>query len=329
MGDNENSNLVWHYTDGAALMNIITNNELWASSAAFMNDVDELLSGNKELRKHFDEQRETLPEPVAQLLEQHIPKEDSRTKDAFVLSGSTDPDSLTLWRNYGRHQVSFAVGFDKRVPLVPMIPTVPKDGIEVTEHPYPPSDYYENMYDSDAEGNVALHPDGSPIVINDPDTERVENSGWKPVVYDQSQQKDLISEIFARLRQSAEAATDGKSSIGFWMQLYLMNESLHLIKNAGFLDEKEERVVVWLAPDWKFVCHRPGPYGIMPYIKLTAPSEDDSDHRYATKPGTLPIQEIRVGPSPYSLAAVESLKQLLGFHGLHDVKVTYSEIPFR
>lgn len=329
MEENDQPNLVWHYTDGAALMNIIANNELWASSAAFMNDMNELLSGNLELRKHFDEQRDTLPGPVTKLLERHIPKDGSRTKNAFVLSGSTDPDSLTLWRNYGRHQVSFAVGFDKAVPLVPMIPTVPQDGIEVTRHPYPPSDYYENMYDTDADGQVATTPDGAPIVIDDPDSELVENSGWKPVVYDQGQQKELISGIFERLHEAAEAATNGKSSIGLWMQVYLMNESLNLIKNAGFLDEREERVVVWLAPDWKFVCHRPGPYGIMPYIKLTAPNDDDLDDRYATKPGKLPIREIRIGPSPYSLAAVESLKQLLGFQGLHDVKVTYSEIPFR
>lgn len=30
--------LIWHYTDGAALMNILAKNELWAGSAAFMND---------------------------------------------------------------------------------------------------------------------------------------------------------------------------------------------------------------------------------------------------------------------------------------------------
>lgn len=47
--------LVWHYTDGAALMNILARNELWAGSAAFMNDTNELLSGSIQLRKHFDD----------------------------------------------------------------------------------------------------------------------------------------------------------------------------------------------------------------------------------------------------------------------------------
>lgn len=324
MEENDQPNLVWHYTDGTALKNIIENNELWASSAAFMNDMNELLSGNIELRKHFTEQQGDLESHIADVLEKHIPEEGSRTKDTFVLSGSTDPDSLTLWRNYGRHQVSFAVGLDKAVPLVPMIPEEPKDGVEVEAHPNPPDDYYDGMYDEMEDGTRAL--------LFDPDGLLVEGGSWKPVIYDPEAQKETITKIFDGLRDSAEAQARGKSQLGLMFRSYAMHDPLHLIKNSGFLDEREERIVMWLAPDWKFVCHRAGPYGIMPYIKLTAIAADnhpDREIRYATRPGKLPIREIRVGPSPYSLAAVESLEQLLGFHGLHDVKVSYSEIPFR
>lgn len=305
-------------------MGITTKNELWATSAAFMNDMDELLSGNKELRKHFKAQRGDLESHIADVLDQHIPEEGSRTKDAFVLSGSTDPDSLTLWRNYGRHQVSFAVGLDKAVPLVPLIAEPLKDGVELEAHPNPPADYYEGIYDE--------MEDGTPVQLFDPDGVLVEGGFWKPVIYEQAAQKETITKISDGLRESAEAQARGKSQLGLMFRSYAMHDSLHLIKNAGFLDEREERIVMWLAPDWKFVCHRAGPYGIMPYIKLTASDGDNhSEHdiSYATGPGKLPIREIRVGPSPYSLAAVESLKQLLGFHGMHDVKVSYSEIPFR
>ncbi|MFJ5963069.1 hypothetical protein [Pseudarthrobacter oxydans] len=37
---NEND-LVWHYTSGSALQNIISKSELWASNTAFMNDTHE------------------------------------------------------------------------------------------------------------------------------------------------------------------------------------------------------------------------------------------------------------------------------------------------
>jgi len=239
---------------------------------------NELLSGNIELRKHFDEQKESLEAHIADVLENHIPDEGPRTKDAFVLSGSLDGGSLTLWRNYGRQQVSFAVGFDKEVPLVPMIPEEPKDGVELEA------------------------------------------------------QKRAISEVFEGLREAAEEENTARGQFGLLFRAYLMHETLHFIKNAGFQDEREERIVMWLSPDWRFVCHRAGPYGLMPHIKLTALAPGNHtrhEEGYATKPGKLPIREIRIGPSPYSLAAVESLKQLLGFHGLHDVKVSYSEIPFR
>lgn len=324
MEDNDQQNLVWHYTDGNALISIITKNELWASSAAFMNDMDELLSGNKELRKYFDEQKDHLDGEIADVLDLHIPKEGTRTKDAFVLSGSTDHDSLTLWRNYGRHQVSFAVGLDKSIPLIPMTAVPLKDGVEVEVHPNPPADYYEGAFDE--------LEDGTRVQLFDPDGLMVEGGTWKSVIYQPEVQEETIAKIFDGLRESAEAQARGKSPLGLMFRSYEMHDSLHLIKNAGFQDEREERIVMWLAPDWKFVCHRAGPYGIMPYIKLTASNSNnlpEHDSRYATGPGKLPIREIRVGPSPYSLAAVESLEQLLGFHGLHDVKVSYSEIPFR
>ncbi|MBT2513105.1 hypothetical protein [Arthrobacter sp. ISL-30] len=67
-------------------------------------------------------------------------------------------------------------------------------------------------------------------------------------------------------------------------------------------------------------------------MKLTSLGGDNDDmheNRFATEPGRLPIREVRIGPTPYSSEATASLKQLLDFHGLHDVKVSCSEIPFR
>jgi hypothetical protein len=321
------SELIWHYTNGAALMNILAKNELWASSAAFMNDINELLSGNIQLRKHFEDQRPTLPPAIAGELEKYIPDVRDRSRQSFVLSASSDGDSLTMWRYYGRDQVSFAIGLDRNVGLVPL------ERVELDTHPNPTADYYDDMYDRDEDGHISTHPDGSPAVIFDPDSLIIEGGDWASVVYDPEQQKEIIADIFDELCKGVDRQTTPEDGhIRLWLFPYLMNESLDLIKNTGFRDEREERIILWPNPDWKFVFHRPGPFGLVPYVKLTSLTTDNHDEyedRYASSPGQLPIREIRIGPTPYSAEAVASLKQLLDFYGLHDVKVDYSEIPFR
>lgn len=322
------ADLIWHYTDGAALMNILAKNELWAGSAAFMNDTNELLSGTIQLRKHFEEQLTTLPENLIEGLEKYIPEVRERSREYFVLSASSDGDSLTMWRYYGRDQVSFAVGLDRKESLVPLA------RLKGDTHPNPPTDYYEDMYEKDVNGDVFIDPEIGPVKIFDPDSLIIEGGTWKPVVYDTAQQARIIAEIFEELRKGVEKRSSPEESNSHWIWLfpYLMNESLDLIKNSGFRDEREERIIVWPNPDWKFVFHRPGPFGLVPYVKLTSLGGDNDDvheNRFATKPGRLPIREIRIGPTPYSSEAAASLKQLLNFHGLHDVKVSYSEIPFR
>ncbi|MGN7149296.1 DUF2971 domain-containing protein [Arthrobacter sp. SAFR-179] len=320
--------LVWHYTDGAALINILAKNELWAGSAAFMNDTNELLSGSIQLRQHFEDQRAVLSKDVIEGLEEYIPEVKERSRHSYVLSASSDGDSLTMWRYYGRDQVSFALGLDRNVPLVPLA------RLKEDVHPNPPAGYLDDMYDRDEDGQIVTYPDGSPIVIFDPDSIIIEGGNWKPVIYDPEEQAEIIVEIYNKLREGVEKrnSTAESSRPSFWLYPYLINESLDLIKNEGFRDEREERIIVWLNPDWKFVFHRPGAFGLVPYVKLTGlggVNDDVYEERFAMGPGRLPIREIRIGPTPYSSQAADSLKQLLNFHGLHDVRVSYSEIPFR
>ncbi|WP_369746492.1 hypothetical protein [Paenarthrobacter sp. AMU7] len=316
----EETELVWHYTDGGALMNILENNELWAGSAAFMNDMNELLSGSIQLRNHFEDQRRDLSEEVTQMLEEYIPEVKARSRDSFVLSASSDPDSLTMWRYYGRHQVSFAVGLDRSESLVPLA------RLEEDEHPNPPAGYGDDAIEYDEEG--------IPFRTYDPDDVFIEGGEWKSVVYDLKEQSEIITTVFEKLRDGVEKrlAPAEKGKLRVWLFPFFMNEDLDLIKNDGFRDELEERIIVWPNPAWKFVFHRTGPYGLVPYVKLTSlrgENIDPDEKRFATKAGRLPIREIRIGPTPYRVQATASLKQLLEFYGLHDIKVTCSEIPFR
>ena len=94
--------------------------------------------------------------------------------------------------------MSFAVGLDRSEPLVPL--TRLKDDT----HPNPPAGYWHDMYDQDEDGQICTHPDGSPVVILDPDAVIIEGGNWKRVVYDPSQQAGIVSEIFESLRTGIE-----------------------------------------------------------------------------------------------------------------------------
>ncbi|WAH97400.1 hypothetical protein [Arthrobacter sp. MMS18-M83] len=197
---------------------------------------------------------------VVEGLEEYIPEVRARSRDSFILSASSDGDSLTMWRYYGRDQVSFAVGLDRSETLVPVA------RFEKDSHPSPFADYYVDKYDLNDDGQILKHPNGSPVVNFDPDSMSILGGEWKLVVYDQAQQSKIVTEIFESLRRGVEKSisTPEDGRLGIWFFPYFMNESLDLIKNDGFRDEREERIIVWLNPDWKFVFHRPGPFGLVP-----------------------------------------------------------------
>ncbi|MBG0741349.1 hypothetical protein IV500_18445 [Paeniglutamicibacter antarcticus] len=64
--------LVWHYSDGAGLKSILGNRVLWASSAAYMNDFQELISGDDVLNKIYARLKEEVSENHREELQQAV-----------------------------------------------------------------------------------------------------------------------------------------------------------------------------------------------------------------------------------------------------------------
>ena len=110
--------LVGHCTDGAALM-FLTKNELCGRFGGVHERYERTTVWQHQLRKHFEVQRAALPTDVIEGLERYIPEVRGRSRHSFVLSASSDGDSMSMWRYHGRHQVSLAVGLDRNEPLVP------------------------------------------------------------------------------------------------------------------------------------------------------------------------------------------------------------------
>lgn len=311
--------LVWHYTDGLGLKGILANNVLWASSAAYLNDFKELVSGSDRLKEVYGELDEEYAE-LKEELEKNLAGFATPREENFILSACEHGDSLTMWRYYGRDEVSFAVGLARDVPL----------GVRAQKkgdsHPFPPPGYKDGPRD----------PNGQ--LEWDPDQEGQAVESWDAMVYDPDEQKKILSQALSDLRDAHEQAKrdENKFSFSLYMERLSLLGQLNRIKDYAFRDEQELRTLAEVSPAWKYVLHRPGRYGLIPYIELGIPKggtrgrgRDFGDGGGPQKMEQLPIRQINIGPTPFPEEARFGLLQLLGFLGYHDVKVEVSSIPYR
>lgn len=315
-------NLVWHYTGPDGLNGILEHHVLWATSGAFMNDLHELRTGSRRLHKYIEKLRRSLQPEVARAMEAAIREHMVDAHSAYIVSASRDRDSLTLWRNYGKHSISYSIGLDPEVPLIPL------QASSADEHPAPPLGWGREYEYDNGHRFVASDPD-HPVADCLLDKERQ----WLPVAYRGDEVRRIIESSYEDFLELSARPKDGRPSFYLsWLSRLL------LVKAKGFRDEREMRITYSLiAPDWKFLFYRSTPWGITPYIKLTsAPEGHDlslafggSGDDFAQVTAKLPIKHIRIGPTPYRKAAKRALRQLLERHGYSDVEISASKIPYR
>jgi hypothetical protein len=322
------SELVWHYCGADALKSIITNNELWASSVAFMNDAREAITGSEALRANFERVRDGLPPGVADLLSGSLMPSDAvdppvQNLETFLLSASLDGDNLSMWRAYGSEDVTYAVGVHPQAPLAPIGRTEELD-------PHPGPDYEKDRFIETDDGEVH-HVAGW-------DAPQFTDSRWFLAVYDSEQSAEIVTSTLEHIQNVAQRANDGAERHGT-TALYLgvlfasleidahRDLAIHHIKDPGFVDEREVRLVMNAWPAWRFVSYRASRLGFVPYIRLTTFSGTAPD--YPTEGQHLPIKQICIGPTRYPELAKAGLEQMLEWQGYHEVEVILSKIPFR
>jgi hypothetical protein len=315
-------NLVWHYTSPEGLSGILEHHVLWATSGAFMNDFHELRTGSRRLYRYFEKVSPSLEPEVAAAMEDAIRNHAVDAQSAYIVSASRDPDSLTLWRNYGKHSISYSIGLDLGGPLIPL------QASSAHEHPAPPSGW----------GREYEYANGQRYVVTDPDHPVADcllerGRQWLPVAYRGNEVRKIIESSYEDFLEMSARPEEGAPTLYLsWLSRLL------LVKAKGFRDEREMRITYSLiAPDWKFLFYRSTPWGITPYIKLTsAPEGHDlslafggSGDDFAQVAAKLPIKHIRIGPTPYRKAAKKALRQLLERYGYSDVGISASKIPYR
>jgi hypothetical protein len=106
--------LVWHYTGFAGLVGIL-DGIIWASSAAYLNDLQEVrLTVATTLEILADQHPDVAPEDAELHRNMADLFRDMDGKQIFVTSFSQKADDLSQWRAYGGKGTAFAVGFDPR-----------------------------------------------------------------------------------------------------------------------------------------------------------------------------------------------------------------------
>lgn len=320
---------VWHYTDANGLLGMVRDRSIWAGCTDFMNDEKEGVKGFEILRERWGRRGSELRQPYKKnVIESYLQKVEETRSRQFIVSASYEPDSLTLWRNYGRDNVSYSVCLDTSKKLLPV--PLPKYR-EIEDWPDAPKDYLSPYMDEveDEQGHV------HPVLTYHPDfPNSTQSAEWIPVIYESEAQISRIDEVAHKIFNESVGQFDLFEGM---RNSASIEQSLLSIKDHGFHHEEEVRLHYYgVAPEWRFVHYRATPLGITPYIVLTEASDQSiQDHpslgqiEFEEFPRTLPIVAVRIGPTRYPELAEKGLRSLLDENGFSEVSIERSQAPFR
>lgn len=298
--------LVWHYTDRQGLLSILKSRVLWATASSYLNDAQEVELGRRLITERFA----TLAEgndPVFRALHDRLQRAGTEPLPSsswfFILSASRSPDSLAMWRSYGGHGESYAIGLD------------PGAGLRVL------------VDDAGAAENLTIRMQGWMHVQYDGEG----HSALVDAVYAEFAME--LDAVIALRQRTSVPTIEYLAALS--RTLDAAEHALLLIKHPGFREEQEVRRTVTVLGDpgrtepmLNLAQFRHSAYGVTPYLRLTG---DDARGRggVTATPFPLPIRAIAVSPSRNGHASAQSLRALLGAHQMNDVDVVRSDIPFR
>jgi hypothetical protein len=253
---------VWHYTSGWVLSQVLNKHLLWASAPQNLNDASEVKHGIEIIVKAFREARTALldeADPNGRAMREQI-KKATRKKvkrvvsevlnkdyhktamnEIYLISGSTNQDSLTLWRNYSKND-GYAIGFDSTVDL--------------------------------SAGGLVFDPDSEDTDIRD-DIPLI--SGWYQVTYKDRKKKKLADDFVADAIK--DIIRTGEEDLPVLID-ELRRHVLILastMKHKAFHDEQEVR---WITTNWSPLAdlvHYEHTRNLVPVLYIKASSSDGSD----------------------------------------------------
>lgn len=288
---------VWHYTNGHALLSIIRNGKLWASSPENLNDSSEMRHGFDIITEAFNNQMVEAKEEdydpddwatVKTVLSKVLDKGyfDSIINDVYYISASAEQDSLTLWRNYADGD-GFAIGIDTTVEL-------------------------------SAEGNAVDEAnDGDHIRAGVPLI-----SGWYRVSYKKREKKKLAQEFIQNaIEDINKTAVRDRPDLAHELRKQAIILA-SVMKHEAFQDEREVRWITTNFTTFDPVHYEHGRRSIVPVLHvMTSSAEDDQP---------LPLKGLRCSPIPND-SIVRTIQGMLeqGGYAQASSNVRKSQQPFK
>jgi len=280
----------WHYTDAAGLIGILSSSTLRASSSSTLNDSAEYKHGRAIL--------DTLMEEVLDSRHVH-PIQKSYLTQILALS-----DKLT-----------------RRPGLFVICASEASDSLAQWR-----------SYGRGQGHALLLNPAGALAVLSEvEDNYRIDSLsyGWRRVMYDVTEQRDLLLRVLGFLAFQAppiDHFAASPTSEHDRSSASTLISALAYCKDASFAEEREVRIVLH-APGLSDVRFRAGATGVAPFIELTgAPGSA----RYSTRStGPLPIEGVAVGPFSGRDSSAEGVRVLLDALGYDEVGIDVSSSTLR
>jgi hypothetical protein len=292
--------IVWHYTDAAGLIGILSSHRLWATHSSYLNDSTEYEYGLRVIRDALaDMTPDASPfvyDRVTSIVGTHDP-EAALLGGVYVISASSDGDLLNQWAHYAKG-AGYAVGLKCDTLLVPYV-----------------------LGDPELPGRPQLEP---PIWRN------FVRPAWRRVIYKPAEQKDLARRLLTRIVDEWTRWEENIDRGDYLFHKRLTQETTSLLtitaphfKHPAFSPEQEVRYVATTLEDSPPIeRYRAVASGIVRYIAVGASAADIAPN------AILPIQKVVCGPLMAEPAGVVAVQRLLQAQG-YPYEVEKSGVPFR
>lgn len=285
----KDSSEIWHYSDAAGFIGVISNSQLWATALGNLNDTAEFSYGRRLLEQLLTEVRDsryvhpTQKSYLSFIIE--LTDEAFSEEGLFVACASTAGHSLAQWRAYGANQ-GHAVLLDPQQDLAVVSKTDVANTVTTIPH------------------------------------------AWKRVLYTEEQQRELLLSGLSMIAYSTphNGVTEWRDNEAARSHASLLAELVAYCKEPSFHEEHEVRMVVQ-APSFDSIQFRASSTGVTPYLRLTG--ADRRSARTISGSNLLPIMRCVIGPFSARKSSAFAAGLLLKRHDYADVPVEVSTSTLR
>jgi len=281
--------LLYHYTSGEGFIGIINSGKLWATDALYLNDARELQFGRDELYEALlasaNEFDPGDAEPLSDEQDQSLARATVLRSAADELRKASGPFLSGTYADYAVYVSCFCYG---------------------------EADLLSQWRGYGSAGGFALGFNAGKLAgTTFPDeSARVSLAG---VNYGEAAIADIIDWALTVAMPQVPLGFPGANGAVVGGRLLLT--ALAALKDVGFAEEREWRLIVPANPKSDLVRFRSGTITPTPHIEL------EFDPRA--------LREVVVGPGPHQELRMASASRLVGSHGMLWVKVVPSKLPFR